>query len=504
MVAVPWVRTKLNPDELIFVSEAAHADLADKGLLLGQWGGDVPPDPDDTRLARYLRESSSATRAELQVLLGELVGAEVAAAAAGVRDPLVAALIAASGSETRVQLEAASVAAVLESPKVARRAGGNMGIPAARVVVLGDSIENLNSFINNGPTSFSRQFGKDWPTFAMLRSDGKFQLIHNAGVGGESTSDYLLRWDADVVPHAPTMVVIGGAENDIQEAATLPAIRANLEQLVALTYGIGATPVLRTTMPHHLSNAVRQKIGAFNHWVRDYCARNGIPCLDFWEVLVDHTTGQYQAAYTTDGVHPNEAGSDLLGTYAANVLTPLIPPLRLSLAGDPTDTGLLAPNPYFATDTSGTPNTWNAIGGTPTGVTRSMVTDPQVPGRMARLAAVASAAAVSIASNSSIIDTDVAGPGDILEVTGLFTSDGGVTVSTNFTINYNDGAVKNIARVPVSAIKRPFTRAMYRTRLPALPVGFQNVIISLGIGAGTGQADFAYPAVRNLTREGIV
>lgn len=69
---MPWVRTKLNPAEDLWVTEAGHADLAAKGLLLGQWYGAVPADPDDLRLARLVRDPASATSVELRVALGRV------------------------------------------------------------------------------------------------------------------------------------------------------------------------------------------------------------------------------------------------------------------------------------------------------------------------------------------------------------------------------------------------------------------------------------------------
>lgn len=399
--------------------------------------------------------------------------------------------IATPGTDTRDALDAAF------SPRVGAS-------PGARVVVLGNSIENSYSYITDTGTAASEQFGKDWPTFAMLASDGAFQLVRNSGVGGETTAQMLARYATTVTPFAPTMVVIGGAENDIQLSVTIATIRANITAMVEATYSIGAIPVLRTTMPHSASDAVRKRIGAYNHWVRDYGASHGIVVLDFWSLTVDPATGQYKAAYTADGVHPNEAASKVLGDYASTVLTPRTAISGLSIPADPTDAGLLAPARLFLTDTAGTPTSWNAIGGSPAGVTRSMVTDAAVPGRMARIAAVGSAVGVNLSNNSSIIDTDVAAAGDVLEVTGLLTSDGGITATITVTINYNDGVAKTISRLPVSGVKVALTRAKYRVRLPALPTGFTNVVIALAVGAGTGVVDFSYPGVRNLTAEGIV
>lgn len=71
---MPWVYTKLNPTEPVFVSEAAHADLAAKGLLAGQYGGTVPnPATDagvDATLASLVGRLDSTTRAQLDATYG--------------------------------------------------------------------------------------------------------------------------------------------------------------------------------------------------------------------------------------------------------------------------------------------------------------------------------------------------------------------------------------------------------------------------------------------------
>jgi hypothetical protein len=339
----------------------------------------------------------------------------------------------------------------------------------------------------------------------MLLSGGRFRLVRNAGIGGQNTTQYLARYDTDVVLNGtPNTVIIGGAENDIQQGIPIATTKANIVAMVAKTYALGATPVLRTTMPHYLSNAVRQLIGAVNHWTRNYCAENGIPCLDFWAQVVDPATGQYQAALTADGVHPSIAGAKVLGQYVVDTLCAGMPTTSLSLPADPTDAGQLAPTPLFTTDTAGTPTLWNAIGGSPTGVTRSMVTDPLVPGRMARIANVASSTGVSLQTSSTRINTTYASAGDILEVSGVITSDGGVTATVQAGITYNDGTAKTLSRLPLSAVKNTLTRASYHVRMPALPTGFMYMQITLSTGAGTGTVDFGYPSVRNLTREGLL
>ena len=50
-----------------------------------------------------------------------------------------------------------------------------------------------------------------------------------------------------------------------------------------------------------------EKIAALNSMITNYADENGIIYLDYYSSLVDDRKGM-RAEYSTDGVHPNEAG----------------------------------------------------------------------------------------------------------------------------------------------------------------------------------------------------
>lgn len=73
---MPWVRTKINPAEDLWVTETQHADLAAKGLLMSQ-GGVMPPDPDDGRFAGLVADPTSRTSLELRAASESLVSEQI-------------------------------------------------------------------------------------------------------------------------------------------------------------------------------------------------------------------------------------------------------------------------------------------------------------------------------------------------------------------------------------------------------------------------------------------
>jgi lysophospholipase L1-like esterase len=380
--------------------------------------------------------------------------------------------------------------------------------PGNRMVPLGASIENLSSFV----TATNVSFGKDWPTYAMLLSAGRVNLVQNSAIGGQTTQQFIDRFDADVTPFAPNIVPLGSVENDIQLygsqsltlAQMMPLFQANIRTLTAKCRAIGALPVWRSAMPH-FSTGVHTATGAYNAWIKDYCSREGLPFVDFHEVLIDPTTGIYRVGLTAEpgaAIHPNEEGSYRLAQYWLQQMDSILPPASFPWPQAATDTGQLLPTPLFTAGSAGTPTSWNPIGGTPAGTTRSLVTDPLGYGQLSRHQHIASSVATGIQNNSGAITPTQASVGDVLEISGRFSCDTAtcpVVVTVTLT---TDGTSPSLARVPVSIISHQIENATYHMTLPPIPAGFLRMQVLLQAGPGTGIVDFSYPVVRNRTKEG--
>jgi len=77
-------------------------------------------------------------------------------------------------------------------------------------------------------------------------------IVLNKGIGGNSSAEGVARFDRDVAANNPQFVIIFFGHNDAYnpgKLAELPAYKANLEQMVDKTRGIGAQPVLVTLNP---------------------------------------------------------------------------------------------------------------------------------------------------------------------------------------------------------------------------------------------------------------
>ena len=136
------------------------------------------------------------------------------------------------------------------------------------------------------------------------------------GISGQTTSQMLVRFRADVINLHPKYVVILGGINDIARNNGLievPDIFANIVSMVELARLHKIKPVLCTLTPacelgwrRQLGNPT-EKILELNGLLRAYAEKNRIPLVDYYSPMVVEN-GAMNAAYARDAVHPNQDG----------------------------------------------------------------------------------------------------------------------------------------------------------------------------------------------------
>ena len=191
-----------------------------------------------------------------------------------------------------------------------REANAQLAAPAAgvkRVVFMGNSI--TEGWVKYFPTMFS----------------GKPYI--GRGIGGQTTSQMLVRFHADVVALRPAVVVILGGTNDIAGntgPSTLEMIEDNLQAMTEAAQANGIRVVLSSVLPvfdypwkRGLTPA--PKIVALNTWMKAYATRVGAVYLDYHAAMRDERDG-LRAGLGVDGVHPNEAGYRIMSTLAESAI----------------------------------------------------------------------------------------------------------------------------------------------------------------------------------------
>jgi lysophospholipase L1-like esterase len=157
----------------------------------------------------------------------------------------------------------------------------------------------------------------------------------NRGIGGQTTSQMLVRFRADVVAIKASVVVILAGTNDIAGNAgpvALETVEDNLADMVELarTHGIRVVlaallpvsddkkdakgqPIVRTT------DRPPATIQALNGWLADYAKKNDAVSLDYFSAVAD-VSGRLKAELTDDGLHPNAAGYALMAPRAEKAI----------------------------------------------------------------------------------------------------------------------------------------------------------------------------------------
>jgi lysophospholipase L1-like esterase len=157
----------------------------------------------------------------------------------------------------------------------------------------------------------------------------------NRGIGGQTTSQMLVRFRADVLELEPKVVVVLAGTNDVAGNAGPASVRAiedNLATMAELAKSHGVAVVLASLLP--VSDDQKDAKGApivrstdrppstlreINAWLAAYAAKNGDVYLDYHSAVAD-AAGRLRADLTTDGLHPNEAGYAIMAPLAEKAI----------------------------------------------------------------------------------------------------------------------------------------------------------------------------------------
>jgi len=167
-----------------------------------------------------------------------------------------------------------------------------------RVVFLGSSI--IEFWKNSSPEFFKANY-------------------INRGISGQTSPQLLLRFRADVINLKPAAVIILAGSNDIvgnTGPTTLQMIMDNIFSMAELAKMHKIKVILCGNLPVYdypwkpgLFPA--EKLIELNTMIKAYAAAKGFGYIDFHTALKDEKNGT-KAIYTKDGVHPNEAGYQIM------------------------------------------------------------------------------------------------------------------------------------------------------------------------------------------------
>ncbi len=169
----------------------------------------------------------------------------------------------------------------------------------------------------------------------------------NRGIGGQTTSQMLVRFRQDVINLQPKAVVILAGTNDIagntgkiSNEDSNEDIEANFASIAELARTHGLKVVFSSILPVHnytpesqdfFAQRPMERVLELNRWLKDYCAANDLIYLDYFSALVDDR-GLLKRDLAQDGLHPNKVGFAIMAPLAEKAI---------AKAGSPAGSGQL-------------------------------------------------------------------------------------------------------------------------------------------------------------------
>lgn len=139
--------------------------------------------------------------------------------------------------------------------------------------------------------------------------------VPNFGIGGSRATDNVGRTQSVIDSAHPGFMLILYGVNDIIHAQGVGGIIAALDQMVDICRANNVVPVLATYPRPITGHAVfGPRTRALNEQIRSLASSKGVPCVNL--------EGEFHADpdfYEPDGLHPNDAGTQLMALAFADL-----------------------------------------------------------------------------------------------------------------------------------------------------------------------------------------
>ena len=155
-------------------------------------------------------------------------------------------------------------------------------------------------------------------TEGWFSTDPEFFTKNNfvgRGIGGQVTSQMLLRFREDVIKLKPKRVIILAGTNDIAEnqgPISLDKVFGNIVSMAELAKANNIKVVLCSVLPAYdfpwrKDMKPAEKVIALNKMIKDYAQKNNITYVDYHSALKNEKNG-LPKEIAEDGIHPNKSG----------------------------------------------------------------------------------------------------------------------------------------------------------------------------------------------------
>ncbi len=210
-----------------------------------------------------------------------------------------------------------------------RALGSWSAVTAFHVVTEGYAVAALGDSITQGGGAISSPPGT--PIYDWTRS--VTVPVKNLGRSGDTTEALLERFDQDVLPFHPAILIIAGGINDIRDGSEASQIIGNLQNLRQKCLDWQITPVFLTIAPvnpervarfigHPLPPYWRNEWQAVNNWIL-----NQPNAVDTASLLMN-AQGVLPERLSADGLHPDSEGKRLIGQAVSKKIYDMQNPVK--------------------------------------------------------------------------------------------------------------------------------------------------------------------------------
>ena len=145
----------------------------------------------------------------------------------------------------------------------------------------------------------------------------------NRGIGGQTTSQMLIRFRQDVINLKPKSVVILAGINDIarnNKFYSLEIIAENIFSMVELAKINGIVPIICSVLPADEFSwnpdiSPADSVIKLNTLLKAYANKNQVIYLNYFDEM-DNNKGGLRVELTSDGVHVTKKGYELMSSLA--------------------------------------------------------------------------------------------------------------------------------------------------------------------------------------------
>lgn len=190
----------------------------------------------------------------------------------------------------------------------------------------GDSLTAGVPFTDNSPTDDIDVYS--W-TNTVRKTLGI--TVHNYGVGGQTSTEILARFDSDTKPSKPSHCIIMWGVNDAwkpEKGVSFAQTQANTIEIVRRCRSAGIVPVFGLFTPLELTGDTLkiQKCNEIRSWIFGYCQSNKVAMIDFYSYTVNNVSNAPIGSYFgADGIHLNQLGYTVMGNVACQFLKDILP-----------------------------------------------------------------------------------------------------------------------------------------------------------------------------------